>query len=90
MTAPVFIFDLDGTLLNEERRMHPRDREILLSRRDLVLIPATGRTLTSAKGSFAENGLWVDVNHSAADDHPERLDELPARGIGAILLPIRK
>ena len=62
MTAPVFIFDLDGTLLNEERRMHPRDREILLSRRDLVLIPATGRTLTSAKGSFAENGLWVDVS----------------------------
>ncbi len=61
MPAPVFIFDLDGTLLNEERRMHPRDREILLMRRDLVLIPATGRTLTSAKGSFAESGLWEDV-----------------------------
>jgi HAD superfamily hydrolase (TIGR01484 family) len=61
MHPPVFIFDLDGTLLNEERRMHPRDREVLLSRSDLVLIPATGRTLTSAKGSFAENGLWADV-----------------------------
>jgi HAD superfamily hydrolase (TIGR01484 family) len=61
MPAPVFIFDLDGTLLNEERRMHPCDREVLLSRRDLVLIPATGRTLTSAKGSFAENGVWVDA-----------------------------
>ncbi len=62
MQAPVFIFDLDGTLLDENRRMHPRDREILLSRRDLVLIPATGRTLKSAKGSFAENGLWADVS----------------------------
>ena len=60
MPAPVFIFDLDGTLLNEERRMHPCDRDILLSRRDLLLIPATGRTLTSAKCSFAENGLWAD------------------------------
>ena len=60
MPAPVFIFDLDGTLLNENRRMHPRDREILISRRDLVLIPATGRTLTSVKGSFAENGLWAE------------------------------
>jgi HAD superfamily hydrolase (TIGR01484 family) len=62
MTAPVFIFDLDGTLLNEERRMHPRDREVLLSRSDLVLIPATGRTLTSVKTSFAENDLWADVS----------------------------
>lgn len=60
MPAPVFIFDLDGTLLDEERRLHPRDKEILLSRRDLVLIPATGRTLDSIKGSFRQNGMWVD------------------------------
>jgi HAD superfamily hydrolase (TIGR01484 family) len=60
MPAPIFIFDLDGTLLNEERRLHPRDREILLSRRDLILIPATGRTLGSVRGSFKENGLWED------------------------------
>jgi HAD superfamily hydrolase (TIGR01484 family) len=58
MPAPVFIFDLDGTLLDEERRMHPRDREILLQRRDLTLIPATGRTLESVRGSFIENSLW--------------------------------
>jgi HAD superfamily hydrolase (TIGR01484 family) len=61
MPAPVFVFDLDGTLLDENRKMHPRDREILISRSDLVLIPATGRTLTSVKGSFAENGLWADA-----------------------------
>lgn len=59
MSAPVFIFDLDGTLLDDNRRMHARDREILLSRRDLVLIPATGRTLGSVKGSLAENDLWA-------------------------------
>jgi hydroxymethylpyrimidine pyrophosphatase-like HAD family hydrolase len=62
MPAPVFIFDLDGTLLNEDRHVHPRDREILLSRRDLILIPATGRTLGSAHGSFKENGLWADAS----------------------------
>ena len=61
MPSPVLIFDLDGTLLDEERRIHPRDREILLSRRDLILIPATGRTLDSVRGSFEENGLWADV-----------------------------
>ena len=60
MPAPVFIFDLDGTLLDEDRRVHPRDRDILLSRRDLILIPATGRTLDSVRGSFKENGLWAD------------------------------
>jgi HAD superfamily hydrolase (TIGR01484 family) len=62
MPTPIFIFDLDGTLLNEERRLHPRDREILLSRRDLILIPATGRTLDSVRGSFKENGLWSDAS----------------------------
>jgi HAD superfamily hydrolase (TIGR01484 family) len=60
MPAPVFIFDLDGTLLDDERRVHPSDREILLTRSDLILIPATGRTLDSARGSFRENGLWSD------------------------------
>lgn len=60
MPTPIFVFDLDGTLFDECHILHPRDREILLDRGDGIFIPATGRTLSSVRTSFRENGMFSD------------------------------
>jgi len=59
MPAPLFVFDLDGTLFDECHIIHPRDREILLDRGEVIFIPATGRTLSSVRTSFHENGMFT-------------------------------
>lgn len=50
--------DLDGTLLDEEGRIHPLDKEILLYRQDVQFILATGRPLHSVKKAFYKNGMF--------------------------------
>ena len=59
---PVICFDLDGTLVDEHSRIHPRDVEIL-SRPDppAVFIPCTGRLLPSVRRLFARHGLFSDA-----------------------------
>lgn len=52
--------DLDGTLLDEEGRIHPLDKEILLYRQDVQFILATGRPLHSVKRAFHKNGMFQD------------------------------
>ncbi len=72
MPTPIFVFDLDGTLFDECHILHPRDREILLERGSDIFIPATGRTLSSVRTSFHENGMFTRWEDPAAHGHPER------------------
>jgi Cof subfamily protein (haloacid dehalogenase superfamily) len=60
MTAPIICFDLDGTLLDKNEKIHPKDIEILKTRRDVVFIPCTGRPLDSVMAMFHHNGLFLD------------------------------
>ena len=57
---PILCFDLDGTLLDSDDRIHPQDAE-LLSRANLpaLLIPTTGRSLGSVRQTFVENSLFT-------------------------------
>lgn len=56
----VICTDLDGTLLDKQGRIHPMDKEILETRRDLQIILATGRPLHSVKRAFQKNGMFLD------------------------------
>lgn len=57
--APVIIcFDLDGTLVQDDGSIHPRDIEILQQRRDLVLIPSTGRAREPLVRLFREHHVF--------------------------------
>ena len=59
MAELVIAFDLDGTLLDQDGDIHPRDVEILSRRDGALFIPCTGRPLHSVKRLFAKNGLYV-------------------------------
>lgn len=56
---PLICFDMDGTLVDGEGRIHPRDIEILAGDGEFVFVPATGRPLHAVKRTFARNGLFV-------------------------------
>jgi HAD superfamily hydrolase (TIGR01484 family) len=58
LSEPVICFDLDGTLIDADGHIHPRDIEILRARRDLCLIPTTGRVLHSTRATLCRNGLF--------------------------------
>jgi Cof subfamily protein (haloacid dehalogenase superfamily) len=58
MSRPVICFDLDGTLVDQEHVIHSTDREILAQRRDIILIPASGRNLNSVRLLFNANELF--------------------------------
>jgi HAD superfamily hydrolase (TIGR01484 family) len=63
---PLLCFDVDGTLLDERDRIHPRDASILagIGRGEdfpAWLIPATGRSLISVKRTFARLGLYAGL-----------------------------
>jgi Cof subfamily protein (haloacid dehalogenase superfamily) len=58
MTVPIICFDLDGTLLDRNGKIHPKDIEIFKSRRDVMFIPCTGRPLDSVEHMFHDNGLF--------------------------------
>ncbi|NMC80561.1 MAG: HAD family phosphatase [Chloroflexi bacterium] len=59
MVAPIVSFDLDGTLLDEHNHIHPRDKEILLSRNDIIFMPCTGRPYNSVVEMFHNNGMFL-------------------------------
>jgi 5-amino-6-(5-phospho-D-ribitylamino)uracil phosphatase len=58
MTTPVFCVDMDGTLLDEQGRIHPLDREVLQNSKEVLVIPTTGRPLHSIQSRFSTNDLW--------------------------------
>ena len=57
----IICFDLDGTLVNEQGKIHAHDIE-LLNRHDLPIqiIAATGRSLESVRATFHKNGLFLN------------------------------
>lgn len=57
MTAIVCL-DFDGTLVDEEGRIHPADVEILANERSVAFVPATGRPLHSVRRTFEQHGLF--------------------------------
>jgi HAD superfamily hydrolase (TIGR01484 family) len=76
--------DLDRTLLDEDGRIHPQDKEILQTRQDIQFVLATGRPLHSVKKAFHKNGMFQDcslpfalagVNGSVTYKAGERLNE---------------
>ncbi|MHC1781615.1 MAG: HAD-IIB family hydrolase [Anaerolineaceae bacterium] len=60
MESPVLCFDLDGTLLNHQGRIHSSDIVILAGRPKSWFVPISGRGLESVKRMFHRNGLFVD------------------------------
>jgi Cof subfamily protein (haloacid dehalogenase superfamily) len=59
-SVPYIAFDLDGTLLDSEGMIHPKDVELLQENSNINprFIIATGRPLTSVKHTFHQNGLY--------------------------------
>jgi Cof subfamily protein (haloacid dehalogenase superfamily) len=59
MQKPIICFDFDGTLVNHEGRMHPKDKAILQSE-DLpaYFITATGRSLEAVHSTFIKHELF--------------------------------
>ena len=53
-------FDFDGTLVDEEARIHPADVEVLATDRSVRFVPATGRPLHAVRRTFERHGLFVD------------------------------
>jgi Cof subfamily protein (haloacid dehalogenase superfamily) len=59
MKNPIICFDLDGTLLDEDERIHPNDFN-LLKKGVTGYVIATGRSLQSVKITLARNGLFAN------------------------------
>lgn len=61
MDLPIVCFDMDGTLLDEQGRIHPSDVALLSAPHPRALfIPSTGRPASSVRCAFARSGLFVD------------------------------
>lgn len=60
-TEMLICFDFDGTLVDEEARIHPADVKVLATQRSVRLVPATGRPLHAVRRTFERHGLFVDV-----------------------------
>ena len=60
MTVPIFCFDVDGTLVDEQGVIHPADVALLGAEPPAALfIPCTGRPLEGLRRTFAQFGLFV-------------------------------
>ncbi len=61
MHLPIVCFDMDGTLLDEQGRIHPNDLALLAaSEPRAIFIPATGRPTDSVRCAFARNSLYLE------------------------------
>jgi HAD superfamily hydrolase (TIGR01484 family) len=56
----VICFDFDGTLVDSEGRIYPRDVEILGNEIPATLVPATGRPLHAVRHVLRWHGLFED------------------------------
>jgi HAD superfamily hydrolase (TIGR01484 family) len=62
MTKPVLCFDFDGTLVDGEGHIHPRDVALLRENTRAHFLPATGRPLHAVRRAFVRNGLsWPAI-----------------------------
>lgn len=60
MRQPIFCFDVDGTLVDEQGAIHPYDIALLEAAPPAALFVAcTGRPLEGLRRTFAQNGLFV-------------------------------
>jgi Cof subfamily protein (haloacid dehalogenase superfamily) len=63
----IMCMDLDGTLVDEQVRLHPNDVDILSDfPKNILPVIATGRDLQSVKSIFQENGLYLDTSFPLA------------------------
>ena len=60
MSIRLIAFDLDGTLLDDQKRLPPENRAALQAAREagILLVPATGRILKALPDWFTELGLF--------------------------------
>ena len=60
MSIRLIAFDLDGTLLDDKKRLPPENAAALQAARDagIVLVPATGRILKALPEGFADPSLY--------------------------------
>ncbi|MGO9960054.1 MAG: HAD-IIB family hydrolase [Solirubrobacteraceae bacterium] len=58
-TTAVVCFDFDGTLVDSEGRIHPRDVAILAGAPPVMFIPATGRPLHAVRRALGRHGLFL-------------------------------
>ena len=56
---PIFCFDFDGTLLNENEQIHSDDLPYIKEENAFIPVAATGRTLDSVKRVLAKNSLFI-------------------------------
>lgn len=56
---PIVCLDFDGTLVDDEGRIHPADVELLANERSVAFVPATGRPLHSVRRAFERHGLFT-------------------------------
>lgn len=62
MPDAVICFDVDGTLVDKEERIHPADIELLKrSNPDFLFVPCTGRSMESVISMFHINHLFTDT-----------------------------
>jgi HAD superfamily hydrolase (TIGR01484 family) len=55
---PIIVFDLDGTLLNKEGGVHPKDVDFLTMKDPpAIFVPATGRSLYALRKTFQTAGI---------------------------------
>jgi hypothetical protein len=60
MTDTVICLDVDGTLVDDQGRIHPRDVDILTTDRRVTFILTTGRLLPSLSRTLERNDLFAD------------------------------
>lgn len=60
LRTPVICFDMDGTLVDADGRIHRNDVE-LLARGTSAFLPASGRPLHSVRKTFERHGLFAGV-----------------------------
>lgn len=55
---PIIVFDLDGTLINEQGEIHPNDIALLtMPDPPAIFVPATGRSLFALRRTFQASGI---------------------------------
>jgi HAD superfamily hydrolase (TIGR01484 family) len=60
MAKPVICFDFDGTLVDSQGHIHPRDVALLRENKRAHFVPATGRPLHAVRHAFIRNGIACD------------------------------
>ena len=70
MAKPIICFDLDGTLVDEDGRIHPQDIEILRTETRVHFIPATGPHLRRGRAPVICNVGSV-LGHRAVPNKSE-------------------